>query len=179
VVLGGGVAGGNAALVAAGLGAEVVVFDKDRDKLVAARAMGANVTGLYPHVSDVADAVRAADVVIGAVLVTGARAPHVVSADMVRSMEPGSVIVGHQRRPGRLHRDHETDQLGGPDLPVGRRDAFLRHQHAGLGAAHLFAGAVGGDRAVRGPAGGWRLGAAIRDWSRESTWKPARSRILP
>ena len=51
--------------------------------------MGANVTGLYPHVADVADAVREADVVIGAVLVTGARAPHVVSADMVRSMEHG------------------------------------------------------------------------------------------
>ena len=93
VVLGGGVAGGNSALVAAGLGAEVIVFDKDRDKLVAARAMGANVTGLYPHVADVADAVREADVVIGAVLVTGARAPHVVSADMVRTMEAGSVIV--------------------------------------------------------------------------------------
>jgi alanine dehydrogenase len=93
VVLGGGVAGGNSALVAAGLGAEVIVFDKDRDKLVAARAMGANVTGLYPHVADVAEAVREADVVIGAVLVTGARAPHVVSADMVRSMEHGSVIV--------------------------------------------------------------------------------------
>jgi alanine dehydrogenase len=93
VVLGGGVAGGNAALVAAGLGAEVIVFDKDRDKLVAARALGANVTGLYPHVADVADAVREADVVIGAVLVTGARAPHVVSADMVRRMQAGSVIV--------------------------------------------------------------------------------------
>jgi alanine dehydrogenase len=93
VVLGGGVAGGNSALVAAGLGAEVIVFDKDRDKLVAARALGANVTGLYPHVADVAEAVREADVVIGAVLVTGARAPHVVSADMVRRMHAGSVIV--------------------------------------------------------------------------------------
>src|SRR4030095_13668706 len=51
------------------------------------------VTGLYPHVADVAEAVRGADVVIGAVLVTGARAPHVVSADMVRSMAAGSVIV--------------------------------------------------------------------------------------
>ena len=93
VVLGGGVAGGNAAHVAAGLGAEVIVFDTDRDKMVAARAMGPNVTALYPHVSDVAEAVRAADVVVGAVLVTGARAPHVVSADMVRGMQPGSVIV--------------------------------------------------------------------------------------
>src|SRR5215475_3592960 len=58
VVLGAGVAGGNAALVAAGLGAEVIVFDKDRDKMVAARAMGPNVTALYPHVADVAEAVR-------------------------------------------------------------------------------------------------------------------------
>ncbi len=93
VILGGGVAGGNAAVVAAGLGADVVVFDKDRDKLVAARSLGANVTGLYPHTADVADAVRSADIVVGAVLVTGARAPHVVSADMVRNMQPGSVIV--------------------------------------------------------------------------------------
>lgn len=93
VILGGGVAGGNAAVVAAGLGADVIVFDKDRDKLVAARALGANVTGLYPHTSDVADAVRSADIVVGAVLITGARAPHVVTGEMVRQMQPGSVIV--------------------------------------------------------------------------------------
>jgi alanine dehydrogenase len=93
VILGGGVAGGNAAIVASGMGADVVVFDKDRDKLVAARALGANVTGLYPHTADVAEAVRYADIVVGAVLVTGARAPHVISADMVRNMQPGSVIV--------------------------------------------------------------------------------------
>jgi alanine dehydrogenase len=93
VILGGGVAGGNAAVVAAGLGADVVVFDKDRDKLVAARALGANVTGLYPHTADVAEAVRSADIVVGAVLVTGARAPHVVTASMVKAMQPGSVVV--------------------------------------------------------------------------------------
>lgn len=93
VIIGGGVAGGNAAIVAAGLGAEVVVFDHDRDKLAQSRAIGPNVTGLYPHSADIAEAVRFADVVVGAVLVTGARAPHVVSAAMVRSMQPGSVIV--------------------------------------------------------------------------------------
>jgi alanine dehydrogenase len=93
VVLGGGVAGGNSAVVAAGLGAEVTVFDMDRDKLVAARAIGANVTGLYPHTADVARAVADADIVVGAVLITGARAPHVVSEDMVKAMQPGSVIV--------------------------------------------------------------------------------------
>ncbi|CAN5302939.1 alanine dehydrogenase [soil metagenome] len=93
VILGGGVAGGNAAIVAAGLGAEVTVFDMDRDKLFAARQLGANVTGIYPHTDDVAEAVRVADIVVGAVLVTGERAPHVVTADMVRSMQAGSVVV--------------------------------------------------------------------------------------
>jgi alanine dehydrogenase len=93
VVLGGGVAGSNAAIVAAGLGAEVTVFDMDRDKLVAARAIGPNVTGLHAHSADVARAVADADIVVGAVLVTGERAPHVVSEDMVRAMQPGSVVA--------------------------------------------------------------------------------------
>jgi len=93
VILGGGVAGGNAAIVAAGLGAEVTVFDMDRDKLEKARALGPNVTALYPHSEDVADAVAQADIAVGAVLITGERAPHVVSRDMVRAMQPGSVVV--------------------------------------------------------------------------------------
>lgn len=93
VILGGGVAGRSSAVVAAGLGADVVVFDKDRDKLAQVREIGSNVTTLYPHVSDVADCVSRADIVVGAVLVTGARAPHVVSEEMVRAMQPGSVIV--------------------------------------------------------------------------------------
>ncbi|MBT8137056.1 MAG: alanine dehydrogenase [Gammaproteobacteria bacterium] len=93
VILGGGVAGGNSAVVAAGLGAEVTVFDMDRDKLEQARALGANVTGLYPHIADVEEAVSTADIVVGAVLVTGERAPHVVSKQMIHSMTPGSVVV--------------------------------------------------------------------------------------
>ncbi len=93
VIIGAGVAGFNAAVVAAGMGAEVIIFDINRDRLVQARALGPNVTGLYPHPSDIADAVRQADIVIGAVLLPGARAPHLVTADMVRSMEAGSVVV--------------------------------------------------------------------------------------
>ena len=93
VILGGGVAGSNSAIVAAGLGAEVTVFDVSRDKLVAARALGPNVTGLYPHTADVSDAVADADIVVGAVLVTGERAPHVVSREMVARMQPGGVIA--------------------------------------------------------------------------------------
>ena len=93
VVIGGGVAGGNAARVAAALGAAVTVFDRQRDKLEAMRGLGANVEGLYPFQDDLDRAVRRADLVIGAVLVPGDRAPRLVSAEVVRSMAPGSVII--------------------------------------------------------------------------------------
>ena len=93
VVLGAGVAGGAAANMAAGMGAEVTVFDISRDKMEQMRALGPNVTALYPHTADIAEAVKYADIVVGAVLVTGALAPHVVSAEMIKSMQPGSVVA--------------------------------------------------------------------------------------
>src|SRR5690606_28228498 len=93
VVLGAGVSGGAAATIMAGMGAEVTVFDLNMDKLEKMRALGPNVTGLYSHAADVSDAIAQADVVIGAVLIPGAKAPVLVSADMVRRMAPGSVVV--------------------------------------------------------------------------------------
>lgn len=93
VILGAGEAGGNAAIVAQALGAEVTVFDRNRDKLARMRALGPNVTGLYPYEEAIRKAVLAADLVIGAVLKVGARAPHLVSADTVRNMQQGSVII--------------------------------------------------------------------------------------
>ena len=93
VIIGAGVSGGAAATVAAGLGASVTVFDIDRDKMERMRALGPNVTALYSHPADIAEAVKTADVVIGAVLITGERAPRVVSEAMVKSMQPGSVVV--------------------------------------------------------------------------------------
>lgn len=93
VIVGAGVAGGNAAELAAAVGAHVIVFDKDRDKLEKMRSLGPNVTALYAHTHDIAQAVSQADLVIGAVLITGARAPHVITRSMVESMQPGSVIV--------------------------------------------------------------------------------------
>lgn len=93
VIIGAGVSGGAAATVAAGLGASVTVFDIDRDKMERMRALGPNVTALYSHPADIAEAVRTADVVIGAVLITGERAPRVVTEEMVKSMQPGSVVV--------------------------------------------------------------------------------------
>jgi len=93
VILGAGVAGGNSAIVAANLGANVVVFDRNRDKLQRMRELGANVTALHPYADLIAQEIINADIVIGAILVTGERAAHVVSEDMVKSMAPGSVIV--------------------------------------------------------------------------------------
>jgi alanine dehydrogenase len=93
VVLGAGVAGGNAAKLAARGGTNVVVFDKRPDRLAQARGWGDNVTALYAYESAVAEEVATADLVIGAVLVPSAKAPHVVTKAMVKSMEKGSVLV--------------------------------------------------------------------------------------
>jgi alanine dehydrogenase len=93
VILGAGTAGSNAALMAAGMGAEVVVFDRNRDKLARMRALGDNVTGLYAYADSIAGQVARADVLVGAVLVTGQRTPHLVSREQVASMQAGSVII--------------------------------------------------------------------------------------
>jgi alanine dehydrogenase len=93
VVLGAGVAGGNAALLAAAMGAEVTVFDLNRDRLAQMRALGNNVTGLYPYPDAMHQAVVEADLLIGAVLTVGQRAPHLVSAKTVSEMRDGSVII--------------------------------------------------------------------------------------
>jgi len=93
VIIGAGNAGGNAAEVAAALGADVIVFDLRRTGLEAMRKLGANVTGLYPYPDAIKEAVAGADLLIGAALNTGERAPHIVTRDMVAGMPDGSVIV--------------------------------------------------------------------------------------
>jgi alanine dehydrogenase len=93
VVLGAGTVGSNAAQVAAALGAQVTVFGKNQERMEAAHRLGANVTSLPSFASLLEEYVADADLVVGGVLVPGARAPILVSEDMVRSMRPGSVIV--------------------------------------------------------------------------------------
>ncbi len=93
MILGAGNAGGGAAQLAAALGAELVVLDRDRRRLEQIRRLGPNVTALFAYHDLIAEEVARADLLIGAVLVPGARAPHLVSAEMVRSMQPGSVVI--------------------------------------------------------------------------------------
>ena len=94
LVLGGGVVGTNAALVAAGMGARVVLMDVDIDRLRhLAGIMPANVTTIYCDAHAVARHIRYADLVIGAVLIPGARAPRLVLRRHIKTMKPGSVII--------------------------------------------------------------------------------------
>jgi alanine dehydrogenase len=94
LVIGAGTAGRNAARVAAGMDASVTVLDLAVDKLRALDAMRqGRITTLTSNQLTVEEQVREADLVIGAVLVPGARAPSVVTEAMVRSMRPGSVVV--------------------------------------------------------------------------------------
>ncbi|MBM3215996.1 alanine dehydrogenase [Candidatus Poribacteria bacterium] len=94
VIIGGGVVGTNAAKVAAGLGANVTVLDIDLDRLrYLDDILPANVTTLYSDPHSVRRMVPRADLLIGAVLIPGARAPNIVTAAMVAEMKPGAVIV--------------------------------------------------------------------------------------
>ena len=93
VVFGAGKAGSASAALAAAGGANVTVFEMRQDRMDEARRLGNNVTALYPYHDVVARKVAEADLVIGAVLITGAKAPHVMTREMLRDMEDGSVVV--------------------------------------------------------------------------------------
>jgi alanine dehydrogenase len=94
VVIGAGNVGWNAAWMAAGLEAEVNLLDRDVDRLrmVDQIQMG-RITTLASNRGQVERAVTGADLVIGAVLIAGGRAPVVVDEDLVRAMQPGAVVV--------------------------------------------------------------------------------------
>jgi alanine dehydrogenase len=94
VILGGGVAGTHAALIAAGIGADVAVVDRNPDALrrIAAQ-FGSRVRTLFSTRDVVETLCRRADLVIATVLVPGATAPKLISAETVKAMKPGSVIV--------------------------------------------------------------------------------------
>jgi alanine dehydrogenase len=93
-ILGGGTVGTNAAQMAVGLGADVTILDISHDRLIYLDDIfGNRIRLLYSDPDTVEKYVREADLVVGAVLVAGARAPVLVTEKLVRKMEPGSVIV--------------------------------------------------------------------------------------
>ncbi|MCY1705651.1 alanine dehydrogenase [Pannonibacter sp. SL95] len=94
VVIGGGVVGAHAITMALGLGAEVTVLDRNVDVLASlSRSFGSALRTVYSTKAALEQYVLDADVVIGAVLVAGAAAPKLVTADMIKRMKNGSVVV--------------------------------------------------------------------------------------
>jgi alanine dehydrogenase len=94
VVIGGGIVGVNAAKMACGLGAKVYVLDMNLDRLrFLSDIMPANCFMLYSSPATIRDQISRADVVIGAVLIPGAKAPKLITRDMLKTMKPGSVLV--------------------------------------------------------------------------------------
>jgi len=94
VILGAGVVGSNAAQMAVGTGAQVVVIDRSVDALRRIdRLLGARVMTVFSNRDNVERQVLAADVVIGGVLIPGAAAPKLVSRELASRMKPGSVVV--------------------------------------------------------------------------------------
>jgi alanine dehydrogenase len=94
VILGGGVAGTHAAIISAGMGATVTVVDRNPDALRRiANQLGARVRTVFSTRDAVEAVCRRADLVVGTVLIPGAAAPKLVTAETVKAMKPGSVIV--------------------------------------------------------------------------------------
>ncbi len=93
-IIGGGVVGINAAKMAAGLGAHVTVLDIDIDRLrYLDDVMPPNVDTMYSNAHNIRAVISKVDLLIGAVLIPGAKAPWLVTRDMLKLMKPGSVIV--------------------------------------------------------------------------------------
>jgi alanine dehydrogenase len=94
VILGGGIVGINAAKMAAGLGAKVVLLDINLDRLrYLSDVMAANVQLIYSNHQNVREQISTADLVVGAVLIPGAKAPKLVRREDLKLMRPGAVIV--------------------------------------------------------------------------------------
>jgi alanine dehydrogenase len=94
VILGGGIVGINAAKMAAGMGAKVVILDVSLERLrYLSDVMPANVQLIYSNRSNILEQIETADLVVGAVLITGAKAPKLVRRADLKRMQPGSVIV--------------------------------------------------------------------------------------
>ena len=93
-IIGGGVVGTNAAQMAVGLGANVSLLDVSIERLIYLRDIFGNTIELLHSDPDTRDrAVEQADLLVGAVLIPGARAPKLVTAELIARMEPGSVVV--------------------------------------------------------------------------------------
>ncbi len=94
MILGGGVVGTNAAKMAAGMGADVTIMDLNLNRLrYLDDVMAANVNTFMSNEYNIRELIASHDLIIGAVLIPGAKAPHLITRDMLKEMRPGTVLV--------------------------------------------------------------------------------------
>lgn len=125
-VIGGGVVGTNAAKIASGLGADVTIFDLNPTRLRKLHELfGTNINVLMSNPLDIAEAIAESDLVIGAVLIPGAKAPKIVSEEMVKSMPEGSVIVDVAIDQGGIF--ETSDRVTTHDNPVHIKHGVLHY----------------------------------------------------
>ncbi|MDQ0645179.1 alanine dehydrogenase [Microbacterium murale] len=118
-VIGGGVAGANAAVIASGMGADVTVFDTNIPRLrMLDDHFGGRVKTAASNPLDLRRAVISSDLVIGSVLIPGARAPKLVTNEMVAEMRPGSVLVDIAVDQGGCFEDTHPTTHDDPTFPV-------------------------------------------------------------
>jgi alanine dehydrogenase len=136
-ILGGGVAGINAAQMAIGLHAEVTVIDRSTDRLRAlAKEFAGRIKVLMATPDTIANSAFASDLLIGAVLVPGASTPKLIRRDQLADMLPGAVLSGHRHRSRRYVRVQSTHLSRYPDLYRRRYRALLRNKYARSSGAH-------------------------------------------
>ena len=171
VVIGAGVAGRNAAAIALGMHADVTLLDRDVPRL---REVDALTQGhcrtVVSNAYEVERAVLQADLVIGAVLVPGAKAPTLVSDELVSRMQPGSVLVDISVDQGGCFEDTRPTTHADPTYAVHDVGLLLRRQHARRGAAHLHLRPDQRDPAVRRRARRPRLALGAGRRLRAGAW---------
>ena len=151
-IIGGGVSGTEAAKIAIGMRAIVRVLDTNPSRLAyLSDIFGGRLDLVIPNRARTAAYVAESDVVIGAVLVPGAKAPKLVTREMIASHAPGQRRRRHRHRPGRLLRDQPADHPLRPHLRRGGRRPLLRGQHPWRGRPHLDPRPDLGHPALPGP----------------------------
>jgi len=130
-IIGGGVAGTNAAKIAIGLGAQVTIIDLNPERLRQLDDIfGSSIITLISNPLNIAQSVAESDLVIGAVLIPGAKAPKLVTEEMIKSMAPGSVVVDIAIDQGGIF--ETTDQITTHDAPT-----YIRHEVVHYAVANM------------------------------------------
>ncbi|MCU5379052.1 alanine dehydrogenase [Bacillus cereus] len=133
-IIGGGQAGTNAAKIAVGLGADVTIIDLSAERLRQLDDIfGNQVKTLMSNPYNIAEAVKESDLVIGAVLIPGAKAPKLVTEEMIQSMEPGSVVVDIAIDQGGIF--ETTDRITTHDNPTYEKHGVVHYAVANMPGA--------------------------------------------